>query len=128
VPPPLAPAGSFVIRETQAAPVSPVDALVVGAATPAPAARPFQIGSFTPPAATDAGDELPWTVRDPAVGSSSPAALSRRGWSSRRSGVPDSTAAAAMLRLREEAVHVSWKAAWIAVTTADPRLSRKRRS
>jgi hypothetical protein len=31
-----------------------------------------------------------------------------------------------MLRLREEAVHVSWTSAWIAVTSADRRLSRKR--
>jgi hypothetical protein len=36
------------------------------------------------------------------------------------------TAHDTMRRLREEAVHVSWKAAWIAVTSADSRLYRKR--
>jgi len=135
----LAPADSFVIREAHVAPAFPVDALVVGAAAAAeaplhqvPAAsiqdRPFQVSSFTRPAAPDPGAELPWTVRDPDAGSDRAPSLVRRGWSSRRSSVPDLTAAAAILRLREEAAHVSWKSAWIAVTTADPRLARKRRS
>jgi hypothetical protein len=135
----LAPADSFVIREAHVAPAFPVDALVVGAAAAGEAPvhqglaasiqdRPFQVSSFTRPAAPDPGAELPWTVRDPDAGSDRAPSLVRRGWSSRRSSVPDPTAAAAILRLREEAVDVSWKAAWIAVTTADPRLARKRRS
>ncbi len=82
--------------------------------------QPFRIGSSPVPAASDS--DPPWTVREPVR---SPAAA-RRGWSTRPSHLGDRSAHAAMLRLREEAVHVSWKAAWIAVTAANPRLSRQR--
>jgi hypothetical protein len=128
-----APAAGFVIREPLGvAPVAAVDALVVGAsaaadeAAPAPAVldRPFQISSTTGWAASDPSAQLLWTVREPSPGSAR--APSRRGWSPRDSHLADRSADATMLRLREEAVHVSWKAAWIAVTAADPRLSRKR--
>jgi hypothetical protein len=136
-PRPLAPAQGFVIRETQVAPAFPVDALVVGgpAATegqererPALAEqpRPFKVSSFTTPDAAQPSAEVPWTVRGAAPGSVPAPAVVRRGWSSRRTGVPESSAAAAILRLREEAVHVSWKSAWIAVTAANPRRARKR--
>jgi hypothetical protein len=132
-PRPPTPADGFVIRESHGvAPMAPVDALVVGAPVvveelmPVPTARhdPFRITSTTRLAASDPNAEPPWTVREPDPGSLP--ALSRRGWSTRHSNIPDASAHAAMLRLREEAVHVSWKSAWIAVTAADPRLSRKR--
>jgi hypothetical protein len=124
-----------VIREAHGAtPVAPVDALVVGAPVaveelapePTPRHHPFRITSTTGLASSDPTAEPPWTVREPDPGSVPAPALSRRGWSTRHSNIPDASAHAAMLRLREEAVHVSWKAAWIAVTSADPRLSRKR--
>jgi hypothetical protein len=136
----------FVIREAQGAvPTAPVDALVVGAPAPVPdpveaeaadsadasATAPptsFRISSATT-ADVPAASEL-WTTRNPAK----PAATeqphpgaARRGWSMRHSEVVDRSAQATMLRLREEAVNVSWKSAWIAVTTSDPRLLRKRR-
>jgi hypothetical protein len=130
-----------VIREPEGlAPAAPVDAMVVGAPEPAapagadaaPAAppAPFRISSAT--ARPAAADQL-WTTRssapDPAsTAPSAPQASSRRGWSTRQSEVVDRSAHATMLRLREEAVDVSWKAAWIAVTSCEPRLLRKRRS
>ena len=126
----------FVIHQPQSvAPAAPVDALVVGAPEPAPAleataAAPpngFMIGSASAaPAANATAQEL-WTTREPVP---EPAAMptSRRGWSTRHSQLVDRSAHATMLRLREEAVNVSWKAAWIAVTSADPRLLRKRGS
>jgi hypothetical protein len=137
LPPSSAPADGFVIREPQGvAPVAPVDTLVVGAPTaahevaPTPAVRDHQ--SFRISATGGAGSDLTseqlWTVRDPSpspVSTPSASAL-RRGWSTRPSQPLDHSAQATMLRLREEAVHVSWKAAWIAVTAADPRLSRRR--
>jgi hypothetical protein len=134
---PLSPADGFVIRETQVAPAFPVDALVVGGPLTAPAreieglepngqAHAFKISSFTTPDAPAPSAEPPWTVRDAPPGSVPAQAVARRGWSSRRNGIADGTAAAAILRLREEAVHVSWKAAWIAVTAANPRRARKR--
>jgi hypothetical protein len=135
-----------VIREAQGAiPTAPVDALVVGAPEAAPdaeeadgdgaddsseAAPPtsFRISS-TAATAVPAASEL-WTTRNPlkdaATEKPHPGAV-RRGWSTRHSEVVDRSAHATMLRLREEAVNVSWKAAWIAVTTTSPGLLRRRR-
>lgn len=133
------PADGFVIREAHGvAPAAPVDSLVVGAApaaeavaevafTPVPRRDSFRIGSNTQPGAPAPSSEPPWMVREPDPGSGAAPALSRRGWSTRHSSIPDASANAAILRLREEAVHVSWKSAWIAVKAADPRRSRKRR-
>ncbi|MBJ7593377.1 MAG: hypothetical protein JF886_00705 [Candidatus Dormibacteraeota bacterium] len=124
----------FVIHQPQSpAPAAPVDALVVGAPEPAladvppPAAHAFRISSATAVAAPSPAAEL-WTPREPATEAASvaPATPSRRGWSTRNSELVDRSANATMLRLREEAVNVSWKAAWMAVTAANPRLLRKR--
>jgi hypothetical protein len=124
----------FVIRQPQSvAPAAPVDALVVGAPEPAPSPQPatsspnrFMIGSSS--AGHDKVNEQElWMTREPAP-EPTPAPTSRRGWSTRHSQVVDRSAHATMLRLREEAVNVSWKSAWIAVTSADPRLLRKRGS
>ena len=38
----------------------------------------------------------------------------------------DRSAQDTVSRLREDAVHTTWKAAWIAVTSADRRLFKKR--
>jgi hypothetical protein len=132
------PADGFVIREPQgAAPMAPVDALVVGARTPAageapatsPAeATPFKISAHTSVVGTDRDAEPLWIERTRAAEPAAAAMAERRGWSTRPSHLTDRSAQATVLRLREEAVHVSWNAAWIAVTAADPRLSRKRAS
>lgn len=127
----------FVIREANGvAPAAPVDALVVGAAEPvlsddsetAAAAAPsgFRITSAST-AAVPPADQL-WTTRTPAtpVAAEARTTPSRRGWSTRQSEVVDRSAHATMLRLREEAVNVCWKAAWIAVTSSAPRWQRKR--
>lgn len=125
----------FVIHQPQGvAPAAPVDALVVGAPEPVAAEdepmaphTSFRIGSVATAAAASATAEELWTTREPAPVRAAPA-TSRRGWSTRHSIVVDRSAQATMLRLREEAVNVTWKAAWLAVTSADPRLLRKRRS
>jgi hypothetical protein len=128
VPPPRAAPDGFVITQPQGvAPSLPVDALVVGApvAIPAvPAARPsFRISADGAQASSQTA-EPPWLVRDlvprPAQSASRP------GWAMPHSDLADRAADATMLRLREEAVHVSWKAAWIAVTAADRKLYRNR--
>jgi hypothetical protein len=126
----------FVIRPADGlAPAAPVDALVVGAPEPAAdtvmpaAASPsaFRISSITGTAAVQpTADEL-WTTRDPAP-QPAPTQTARRGWSTRHTERVDRSAHATMLHLREEAVNVSWKAAWIAVTSANPRLLRRRGS
>jgi hypothetical protein len=137
--PPTSPADGFVIRDADGvAPVAPVDALVVGA--PEPASLPvdadvavdtppdaFRINSSTASARSPSPQEL-WTTRNPIPepAAPAPAVPSRRGWSTRQSEVVDRSAHATMLRLREEAVNVSWKSAWIAVTACNPRLVRKR--
>jgi hypothetical protein len=134
---PASAADGFVIREADGvAPAAPVDALVVGAPEPVaapeldtPPADPreaFRINSSTAARAPSPG-EL-WTTRNPAPepAAEAPATPSRRGWSTRHSEVVDRSAHATMLRLREEAVNVSWKSAWIAVTSCNPRLLRKR--
>jgi hypothetical protein len=77
------------------------------------------------PAALDPNAPPPWTVRAPEPPETS-SVDARRGWGTRARNLTDRSAHAAMIRLREEAVQVSWKAAWIAVTAADPRLARKR--
>ncbi|MDQ6846660.1 MAG: hypothetical protein M3019_03630 [Candidatus Dormibacteraeota bacterium] len=125
----------FVIHQPQTvAPAAPVDALVVGAPEPAPVAEApppgtdaFRISSATAVLAADSAEEL-WTNREPAkeAAPAAPAVPSRRGWSTRQSALVDRSANATMLRLREEAVNVSWKAAWMAVTSANPRLLRRR--
>jgi len=125
----------FVIRQVESmAPAAPVDTLVVGAPEPAPAAEApapalpnaFRISSATAaPAVQPRANEL-WTTREPAREPAATPSASRRGWSTRHSELVDRSANATMLRLREEAVNVSWKAAWIAVTSANPRLLRKR--
>lgn len=125
-PAPPPPAGDgFVIRDPAgAAPAAPVDALVVGTA-PEAAQRPsgFQvITSSSPRTAPRRDAELPWTVRDPAP----PPPPSRRGWSARPGTSVERAAQDTMRRLREDAVHVSWKAAWIAVTSADRHLFKRR--
>jgi hypothetical protein len=136
-PRPLAAPDGFVIRETQVAPAFPVDALVVGGPLPADdregaglapngQAHPFKISSFTTPDAPAPSAEPPWTVRGAGPEPVPAQAAGGRGWSSRRNGIPDGSAEAAILRLREEALHVSWKSAWIAVTAANPRRARKR--
>lgn len=120
---------SFVIRDpVDAAPAAPVDALVVGAPAPAPAPGAivprdgFRIHS-SPLAPADGPREapLPWTVRDPEPDSES----SRRGWTSRESGKVECSAQDTVRRLREDAVHVSWKSAWLAVKSADNRLFKR---
>ncbi len=135
----------FVIRDAQgAAPAAPVDALVVGAPEPAQveedadpdadaaATLPptsFRISLASATATAPTADEL-WTTRNSTklvATETAPTHNSRRGWSTRHSEVVDRSAQATMLRLREEAVNVSWKSAWIAVTTTNPRLLRKRR-
>ena len=128
------PQDGFVIHQPESpAAATPVDALVVGAPEPVPAAEApppapgaFRISSAT--AVPAAPPEELWTTREPANGAApaAPAAPSRRGWSTRHSELVDRSANATMLRLREEAVNVSWKAAWMAVTSANPRLLRKR--
>jgi hypothetical protein len=134
-PPPLpfAVPDGFVIREPGAAPTAPVDALVVGAplrAGDTPTPKPTPLGSFTITtmslAAADPNAPPPWTVRAPESPPEASAIDARRGWGTRAGSLTDGSAHAAMIRLREEAVQVSWKAAWIAVTAADPRLLRKR--
>ena len=136
-PTPAVPSGEdgFVIRQPHGvAPAAPVDALVVGATEPEAPAAPavatpptsFMITSASMAAASPTAEEL-WTTREPAPATPAPQP-SRRGWATRHSELVDRSAQATMLRLREEAVNVSWKAAWIAATSADPRLLRKRRS
>jgi hypothetical protein len=135
-PPPAPPSAipdGFVIREPGAAPTAPVDALVVGAPlrdgdTPTPSPAPlasFKITTMSL-ATADPNAPPPWTVRAPESPPEASAIDARRGWGTRAGNLTDRSAHAAMIRLREEAVQVSWKAAWIAVTTADPRLLRKR--
>ncbi len=64
-------------------------------------------------------DELPWMVRGgPTHG--------RQGWATRHTELMVRTSETTLRRLRDEAVQVSWKAAWLAVTSADDRLLRKR--
>ena len=129
----------FVITQPQSvAPAAPVDALVVGPPAPVPGTEPspppnpnsFRISSATASAAVTPTPDQLWTTREPVPDAPPmpiPAQASRRGWSTRHSELVDRSANATMLRLREEAVNVSWKAAWIAVTSANPRLLRKRR-
>jgi hypothetical protein len=119
----------FVIRETiGAGAIAPVDAMVVGA--PPPPADPvpvslhggFRVISASGGATARRDDQVPWTVRDP----SPVPAPSRRGWTARQTGVMERSAQDTLRRLREDAVHVSWKCAWIAVTSADRRLYKRR--
>jgi hypothetical protein len=132
---PDASSDGFLIREVPgAAPAAAVDALVVGAPEPlaiepqgeaGAAPMTFKLSSAAavrPPAA----EEL-WTTRHPHPQAAAPRPAPRRGWSPRQSDV-DRSAHAIMLRLREEAVNVSWKSAWIAVTTSEPRRRRRPRS
>jgi hypothetical protein len=133
LPPPFAVPDGFVIREPAAAPTAPVDALVVGAplrSGDAPRPNPVPTGSFTitsmSPIAVDPNAPPPWIVRVPEPPPKASAMDARRGWGTRPGNLTDRSAHAAIIRLREEAVQVSWKAAWIAVTAADPRLSRRR--
>jgi hypothetical protein len=126
------PIDTFVIREAHdGVPATPVDALVVGASRPAldaaalePAPTAFRISSSTGRPAGRETEEPPWTVRDAKPPMET--APSRRGWATRATSAgTDRSAHMALLRLREEAVHVSWTSAWIAVNAADPGLSRK---
>jgi hypothetical protein len=126
----------FVIREPEGvAPSDPVDALVVGAPPREPAAsngsapaaevRPaFAVTTPTAAAPVNSSTEPPWLVRGPAR-RAAPSA-SRDAWGTRTGDLVDGSAHATMLRLREEAVDVTWKAAWIAVTSADRKLLRRR--
>jgi hypothetical protein len=125
---------SFVISDPQRA-AAPINPLQAGEPVPAmfgsedagigdaAQRRSFRLDS-TNAAGGGSGGEPPWVVREP-----SPEAVpspSRRGWATRQSGAVDPSTHAAMLRLREEAVHVSWQAAWLAVTSVDRKLSRRR--
>ncbi|HEX4579776.1 MAG TPA: hypothetical protein VH498_07220 [Candidatus Dormibacteraeota bacterium] len=120
----------FVIRDLVAGvPTTPVDALVVSAPAPSPAPGAivpkgeFRIHSTAPvPVAGGPDSPLPWTVRDDTP---SPAA-SRRGWTARQGGLSERSAQDTLRRLREDAVHVTWRAAWLAVTSADNRLFKER--
>lgn len=136
--PPSTSGDGFVIRDADGvAPAAPVDALVVGAPEPLAPADPheassapherFRLNAFTGPASPPSPAQL-WTTRypSPQPEPEASAAPSRRGWSKRHSEVVDRSAHATMLRLREEAVNVSWKSAWIAVTSCDPGLLRRR--
>jgi hypothetical protein len=91
------------------------------AAPPAPAAASagFQVYSSAASPAAAPPAELPWTVRQ-----SAPAMPSRRGWSARQSGAIERSATETISRLREDAVDVSWKSAWIAVSSAQGRAVR----
>jgi hypothetical protein len=129
---------TFVIGEVTAD--TPLDALVVGgakrkAAGTAPAASPaatsapastakpgFRVTTHSNPTTALPSTELPWTVRDPNPAPAGPP----RGWTSRQSELMDRSAQDTVSRLREDAVHTTWKAAWIAVTSADRRLFKKR--
>ncbi len=138
---PAPPADGFVIRDADGvAPIAPVDALVIGAPEPIAAAEPdparagprdrFNINASDDSVGSPGPAEL-WTTRNPTPAPAAPAseataAPPRRGWSTRHSEVVDRSAQATMLRLREEAVNVSWQSAWIAVTSCDPRLLRRR--
>jgi hypothetical protein len=131
-----APAGTparhgFLIRDLvdTAAPRAPVDALVVNDSPPRPAASAivpqagFRIHSS--PATPGAGGgeaPLPWTVRHP--GPRAPG--SPGGWTAREGLQAERSAKDMMRRLREDAVDVSWNAAWIAVKSADPRQFKRR--
>lgn len=130
-------ADDFVLRDPQrVAPTASIDTLVVGATTPpaaatqaaeavAPVPRPgFRVYSAGPAPVVDAHADPPWLELAPAPQPA--AASSRRGWTTRHSAVAGRSAEATMLRLRQEAVDVSWQCAWIAVSAADPRLSRRR--
>jgi hypothetical protein len=70
----------------------------------------------------DPGAEPLWLVREPSAGAPLP-----HGWSPHQGGVVDRTTHAAILRLREEAVHVSWQAAWLATTSGDLKHHRRTR-
>jgi hypothetical protein len=128
----------FVIRELVDAVTAPVDALVVSD-TPPPAPSPikpragFRIHSSPEvPSTGHSESPLPWTVRHPVPAGTADTAetaeshASRKGWTSRDSGQVGRSAQETARRLREDAVHVSWKAAWVAVTTADHRLFKRR--
>jgi hypothetical protein len=126
------PIDTFVIREAHSGvPATPVDALVVGAPRTAldaaalePAPIAFRVSSSTGRLAARESEEPPWTVRDAKPPKDT--APSPRGWATRAiSAGADRSAHLVLLRLREEAVHVSWTSAWIAVNAADPGLSRK---
>lgn len=119
----------FVIRDmVDDAPRAPVDTLVVNDTPPA-----LQAGAIVPksafritssPATPVAGgveSPLPWTVRGPA-----PQAAVSQGWTPRAGGRSERSAKDTLRRLREDAVHVSWRAAWIAVTSADQDLFKRR--
>ena len=79
----------------------------------------FQVFSSSAPAKAETEKALPWTVRD-----SAPAQPSRRGWNPRQSGAIEQSAVDTLRRLREDAVHVSWKSAWIAISSAEGRVVR----
>ena len=88
------------------------------AGTGAAPARAFQVTSSTP-TRTARTDQVPWTVRE--APASSPRVVTRRGWSARESEAVERAAKDAVRRLREAAVEVSWRSAWIAVTSASGR-------
>lgn len=84
-----------------------------------PAGGGFQVFSSSTSSPSRPEQALPWTVRD----SAPPAAPPRRGWSARQSGSFDRSAQDTMRRLREDAVHVSWRMAWVAVNSVAGRAS-----
>jgi hypothetical protein len=123
-------AAGFLIRDLVDTPVprAPVDALVVKDTPPRPAPGAivpqagFRIHSTpaTPLAGGDAA--LPWTVRHP--GPRAPGSPGQ--WSAREGLLAERSAKDMMRRLRDDAVDVSWNAAWIAVKSADPRRFKRR--
>lgn len=72
--------------------------------------------------ATSRDDRLPWTVR----GETLPPPAPTGPWAARQSEGMTSTTAGTLRQLRQEAVNLTWTAAWRAVTSADPRLRGKR--
>ena len=152
---PVIPLDAMVVGAPAVAPAAPAAPPPVvrpaAPATPAPAAGPGPKAGFSVISAAPAGDpapaattpspgfrvhsmattgsalaapvtaELPWTVRERGA-PTTPV----RGWSPRRSELIERSTADTVRRLREEAVMISWKAAWIAVTAADRRLYRAR--
>ncbi|MEO8898659.1 MAG: hypothetical protein ABI352_00670 [Candidatus Dormibacter sp.] len=123
-------AHGFLIRDLvdTAAPRAPVDALVVSdSPAPTPGAivpkAGFKIHSSPATPLTGGADApLPWTVRHPGA---KPAG-SPGGWTARQGVQAERSAKETMRRLREDAVHVSWEAAWTAVKSADRRLFKRR--
>jgi hypothetical protein len=114
---------TFVISQPPAAVSRPAaDALAGAPAFVITAVPGDAVASPVPVRAGEPGADPLWLVREPSAESASP-----QGWSPRQGGVVDRTTRAAILRLREEAVHVSWQAAWLATTSGELKHHRRSR-